>query len=336
MTTPLGARRAVLSRLEEMLKMTLARAHPQWPYVLADAWRLAVKREFTLVGTSTQGSLVGAASRLKIVWLALTAPFPNWISARHNFKITMLIGTDRIPVVLSEWADLRVLAATLIKGEYEVELNPAPKTIVDIGANIGDTAVWYAHRFRNADIFAFEPVKATFQKLEVAVASIPRAQAFNLAVTNETSTTQMDVSGSSWEAAEARSDVANGTGDYTLLETVNTLAFGELFKFLQLEAIDLLSIDAEGAEWKIFRELKANWPVSHLVVEIHESLFVPAEPDETVSSVLSGLRQEGYEILTFDPVDPGNFAEAHPPWGQRLLYIRNTARLGSALDQADS
>jgi hypothetical protein len=42
-------------------------------------------------------------------------------------------------------------------------------TIFDVGANIGQTALYFNKHFPGADIYSFEPVKATFNTLKNTV-----------------------------------------------------------------------------------------------------------------------------------------------------------------------
>jgi tRNA1(Val) A37 N6-methylase TrmN6 len=43
------------------------------------------------------------------------------------------------------------------------------KTIFDVGANIGQTSLFLSHHFPQADIFAFEPIKDTYDFFKITL-----------------------------------------------------------------------------------------------------------------------------------------------------------------------
>ena len=59
------------------------------------------------------------------------------------------------------------------------------KTVLDIGANVGQSALEYAERFCNATIYSFEPVSTTYEKLASATRHIERVHCFRVAMGSE-------------------------------------------------------------------------------------------------------------------------------------------------------
>jgi FkbM family methyltransferase len=57
----------------------------------------------------------------------------------------------------------------------------APGIVLDVGANIGQTAVTLAQRFPSADIYSLEPFPAVFAGLKAKTAAYPRIRCCNLA-----------------------------------------------------------------------------------------------------------------------------------------------------------
>src|SRR6185436_1504795 len=58
----------------------------------------------------------------------------------------------------------------------------AVRTVLDIGANVGVTALYFARLFPNAAIYAFEPAPDNFAILQKNVANCARIRAFNFAL----------------------------------------------------------------------------------------------------------------------------------------------------------
>lgn len=55
-------------------------------------------------------------------------------------------------------------------------------TVFDVGANIGQSALEYAEFFKGSQIYCFEPVEATFHRLQAAIRGRPHIRAVNLAL----------------------------------------------------------------------------------------------------------------------------------------------------------
>ena len=58
----------------------------------------------------------------------------------------------------------------------------AVRTVLDIGANVGVTALYFSQIFPNANIYAFEPAPDNFAVLAKNVANCARIRAFNFAL----------------------------------------------------------------------------------------------------------------------------------------------------------
>ena len=67
------------------------------------------------------------------------------------------------------------------KADYWVPENLNPKIIFDIGANIGISAIYFSHRFPDAKIYAFEPIKENYQLLLENTAGLKNVKAFQVA-----------------------------------------------------------------------------------------------------------------------------------------------------------
>ena len=55
-------------------------------------------------------------------------------------------------------------------------------TVFDVGANVGDTVVRYREANPEAQIWAFEPVRATYQVLVAGTSRLGGIHAFNVAL----------------------------------------------------------------------------------------------------------------------------------------------------------
>src|ERR1700721_2914473 len=58
--------------------------------------------------------------------------------------------------------DATVLRQVLVEKHYDVPCQIAPQTIVDAGANIGFSAIYFANKYPEATIIALEPESSIF------------------------------------------------------------------------------------------------------------------------------------------------------------------------------
>ena len=74
--------------------------------------------------------------------------------------------------------DVSVFEEIIVNSEYHFEYAGEPRTIVDAGANIGLTSVFFANRFPQARIFAIEPEAQNFEMLKKNTGAYPISSAF--------------------------------------------------------------------------------------------------------------------------------------------------------------
>src|SRR5215213_2166853 len=69
-----------------------------------------------------------------------------------------------------------------LKEKISLEL----KTIFDVGANVGQTAIWFSESFPEAMLFSFEPISSTYDTLVKNVASNKKIHCHKLAFSDKT------------------------------------------------------------------------------------------------------------------------------------------------------
>lgn len=134
------------------------------------------------------------------------------------------------------------------RGEYWLPDSVQPHVILDIGANIGIAALYYAERFPTATIHCFEPVPANYGVLESNTCDIARVHrhAVALGSSDRTQTIAM--------AAEKNfgsfSLYERGVGTQAKAE-ISVRHAGEYLQACGIDRVDLIKIDTEGAEHEI-------------------------------------------------------------------------------------
>ena len=151
--------------------------------------------------------------------------------------------------------------------EYPVSWR-APRTVVDIGANVGFFSLYAAQRWKQAAIFAYEPAPENFAQLSKNVQANNLAQihtSSRAVAASATSRTLYLKGESGWHSLWA-----NDTQNTTVVETTT---LEEILTETGHSTIDFLKIDGEGAEYEILadREELLKKYVRFIAMEYHES-----------------------------------------------------------------
>jgi FkbM family methyltransferase len=145
-------------------------------------------------------------------------------------------------------------------------LGPAPKNVVDIGANVGAFSVLLAGSWPGSRIFSFEPGEAAFRLLAENAKLLPGIAVFNCGL------------GKGEHVLSLRSStygpVGNSLGKSDLnreiLAEVTIRDAARAFNELGLAEVDIVKIDTEGCERPILESLQDFLPrIKVLFLEYH-------------------------------------------------------------------
>lgn len=179
-------------------------------------------------------------------------------------------GTFRLRTGTSDAHFLRVLLERPLPPEYELPPDLAPRTILDIGANIGGVTAALARRYPRARIFAFEPLPENYELLLHNCAQFPLVRAIPYGLGSRTE-----------RLTYARSDNPRnfGGGGFHARApetapghmTLPVLAVADALMRFQIETVDVIKIDTEGAEHPILTGLppRVLRGVKVIVGELH-------------------------------------------------------------------
>jgi FkbM family methyltransferase len=134
--------------------------------------------------------------------------------------------------------------------------------IIDCGANIGLSSVWFSERFPGAVVVAVEPEPANFKILALTARNFPKILPMNVAVSNRTSRVSLsndDGSPWAWRTKEAN------TGGVPAVTIPNLVRLDENYVLMAVKA------DIEGFEVNLFRD-ETGWvdDLPMLVFEMHD------------------------------------------------------------------
>lgn len=153
--------------------------------------------------------------------------------------------------------------------EYWVPAEIGPEVVLDIGANIGVTSLYFSRRFPEARIFSFEPVPSNFAVLEKNLGNLHNVVACNYGLGTRDEMVPI----------YACDDETNAGGfslydlgvDKSRSQEIRVRNIQAALAELEITRVDLIKIDTEGAEYDILlsmdQEMLAN--VKWIIGELH-------------------------------------------------------------------
>ncbi len=165
---------------------------------------------------------------------------------------------------------LAVIKEVLSGGAYPAPEFMADKiqTVVDMGANVGASALWLHARFPEAAIHCFEPTSLAYGFLEQNTRHLERVQRHNAGVLGETCTRDISVGGAGSETSSLRKSKQADFGRFeaaTFKEALPIVA-----PLVKTAAPVALKIDTEGCEVEILKNLKpVLGKIDLLMLEYH-------------------------------------------------------------------
>lgn len=214
------------------------------------------------------------AARLGFIWRG-TSRFVCPSQFRWRGKTWML-------AVPPEDAIQGVFRDVVLDDEYGLRsLAQAPRTVIDVGANVGIFSVWAGANFPRAVIHSYEPNPQIQSALMANVRQV-QAQMFPEAIGQSDGTVSLEVQ----EGESVAGRCAIGQAGNTRLTALRTA----------LERMggscDLLKLDCEGAEWDLLKDPASFDGVRSVRMEYH--LW---DKDNSVEALRDAFDAMGFQTI---------------------------------------
>jgi FkbM family methyltransferase len=185
-------------------------------------------------------------------------------------------------------SDLAVALKILEGYEYDLNLDFEPRVVIDAGANIGVSSLFFAKRFPKARIHAIEPEESNFSLLQSNCEGIENIVAHRAALWPYS--TQLLVSDTKAEKWAFSFEERCGMGN------IPAITIADIVKQEGTDIIDILKLDIEGGEKALFSNGVAEWlpMVKIIIIELHDR-FVSGCSKAFYSSICS--RTFSQEVL---------------------------------------
>lgn len=209
-------------------------------------------------------------SFIKIVFII----FYFKIFGNRKFNLKLTYNKKEFWFQVSSRLDLGAVADVFIKQDYLYNYTQNPKIILDLGANIGDTPVFFALLFPEATIFAIEPNPHIQEVLRKNASQFPNIKVFDCAIADKTGKINLN-----FGESHLGSSINDREQNKNSVE-VDVYSLRDFCAKEGISKIDILKFDIEGAEEYLLRDtefIKQN--VVDLAGDMHNDLSsVPLDP----------------------------------------------------------
>lgn len=156
-----------------------------------------------------------------------------------------------------------------------------PQVCVDVGANVGSFSYYAAPHFKN--VYAFEAVQSTFETARDNLQNASNVELYNLAAYNvddKDVTITEHTSGLSGDS----SIYANNNNESLQSESCKTISLEGIFDLCDIDFIDYLKVDCEGAEYDLLYNKDLS-QINFMVMELHPGYLGESKTSELLQHI---------------------------------------------------
>ncbi len=164
--------------------------------------------------------------------------------------------------------DLPVFQQIFLYHDYALNLDFEPEFIIDAGAYVGYSAMYFHMTYPKAKIVSIEPSSSNFETLKKNTQVIPAIRLYNSGLWSKPAFLRIE-------------DRKMGHWGFQTVEVeenekwdVTTIDVATIFKNAQTDRIDIFKIDIEGSEFELFSDNPA-WVSKvriFIIIEFHEQI----------------------------------------------------------------
>jgi FkbM family methyltransferase len=216
--------------------------------------------------------------------------YKEWLRLFDYFKDENLKYPTEVKAIGYNWqvhhgaAFLNQFESIFVDQIYQFNCESKTPIIIDCGANMGTSVLYFKWLFKNAKVYAFEPDKQIFDVLQYNVSNnkLNDVHLANKAV---------------WIDDQDMFFNANNAQSGKLIQDASSIKVKcvRLKTFMQdVKQIDFLKLDIEGAELPVLQDISNELHrVKHLFIEYHSV----ADQPQKLSQLLHILEKEGFRYF---------------------------------------
>jgi FkbM family methyltransferase len=250
------------------------------------------------------GPLLRFPGKMQLLWLVATRcgrGIDRWkllisgfvlylcdlLPIQPTFKVRLHWDELAKPIFIRSFGDFSTIKEIFIDQVYDLPIGVQPRTIIDLGSNIGLAMCYFSLRFPGVVIWGYEPDPSNWRQLERNSSALERVQTFPLAVSGQR--------GQALFSADSHRGTSSGLtselGDGAIVVEACTL--DEVIEKTGIETIDLVKFDIEGAEYDVFQSFNGWGRVQVFVGEVHQT-----EKTDLLGAFCDRFEEHGYSVQT--------------------------------------
>lgn len=288
-----------------------------------------------LVGGGLNGEPDVLQQAKALAYVRPLVPYPGWsfasdwdnpdLAFQKRRQIWQLFNERRLEVPLTfDWYDgLRLnlylgndlsrglfIAGCFEPNEFALlsQLLAPGMVFVDVGANEGLYTLFASKRVGSGGlVFAFEPSTREFERLEqnVLLNELPNVKRFRVALAERNGEADLAVAGYQHEGQNTLGDFAYEGVELLRKERVSTRTLDDLVEEEGLPRVDVIKIDAEGAECRVIegaRQVINHFRPVLLFEAVDAALRKQGANRDTLLALVTSLK---YKLFTLQTAPPG-------------------------------
>lgn len=168
--------------------------------------------------------------------------------------------------------------------------------VIDIGAGIGDFSIYVAHGRPDVKIYAFEPFPGSYELLtgNLDQNNIENVHPSQIAVWHSDS--ELLLNGTSEEPLQITSESLLSAEESNPENVVKTVTLATILEKHEIERVDLIKLDCEGAEYDILMKAPHSTlrRMDRIIMEYHD-----LDPERSHWHLVQFLESQGFQVQIF-------------------------------------
>lgn len=191
-----------------------------------------------------------------------------------NLKIGSPVGKVALTVRCNSGSDYFIFSEVFQHKYYDFTLPTTPQTVLDLGANIGFTSIYFSRKYPDAEIACVEPMPNNIRLLNTnLIANKAKVRVIPKAISIEDGLVRMQKAPMDYGHKIKGIDYGREFGGDVI--QVQAVSVPSLMRELGWKRVGLLKVDVEGYEG-ILLQKKCEWLnyIDSICIECHEGFGV--------------------------------------------------------------
>ena len=191
----------------------------------------------------------------------------NYYASSNEIKLKVP-GLEEKVTLRNSTSDAHCFNQVFLDLDYDFDLPFKPSFIVDCGANVGLSSLFFHRKYPDAEIVAVEPESSNFEMLVKNTKAYSGIHPYRYGIWNKNIHLEIvdESAGNDKWGFKVKETFPGAPG------SIEAITIDEIMKRFDRDEIDILKIDIEGSEIEVFSSHFENWlPKTRIImIELHD------------------------------------------------------------------